>query len=188
MSKPDTAPGHGPSAASTEEARTEFARQFSQSFPVLWSIAAGITGNRATAETVVKDAALIGLDKFDGRQLGAGFTAWMGQLVRGVALNAARKGQHPSGDAKPNAEPTGRAPGKPPEDQPQFDDVMMRAMREVGEAARACLLLRTLHGMDYSEISALLGIPRAAAMSHVHRTRDFLRRQLGGAKPAAEPA
>ncbi len=187
MSKPDTAPGQGKPPAVTEGAQQEFAQQFSRSFPVLWTIAAGITGNRTRADNVVQDAALIGVDKFDQFQPGSSFTTWMAPMVRSVALNAMRKEQQ-AGDARTNADVRDVAQEKPLEDQPQFDDAMMRAVGEVGEAARACLLLRTLHGMDYSEISALLGIPQAAAMTHVHRARDFLRRHLGGAKPTAGPA
>jgi RNA polymerase sigma-70 factor (ECF subfamily) len=54
----------------------------------------------------------------------------------------------------------------------------MRALRGVSEVARACLLLRTLEGMPYARISELLQIPEGTAMSHVHRTRQFLRERL----------
>jgi RNA polymerase sigma-70 factor (ECF subfamily) len=49
---------------------------------------------------------------------------------------------------------------------------------DVGEVARACLLLRTLEGLEYAEISRLLEIPEGTAMSHVHRTRRYLRDRL----------
>ena len=44
--------------------------------------------------------------------------------------------------------------------------------------ARACLLLRAVQDLDYSELSRLLGIPEGTAMSHVHRARNALRRAL----------
>ncbi len=209
MSKPDARPGRKESAASSEGAREAFAQHFSQSFPVLWTIAAGIVGNRALAEDIVQEAALIGLGKFEQFQPGTHFTAWMGQMVRNVALNAARKERRQRAGAKAVADREGRidgeagaiprrsaaddgsseltmiAQGKLSETQRLFDDRMMQALGEVGEAARACLLLRTLQGMDYAEISRLLGIPQGTAMSHVHRAREFLRGRLGGMKPSA---
>ena len=202
MSKPDATPGQGESIASTEKARKAFAQHFSQSFPILWTIAAGIVGNRATAEDVVQDAALIGLGKFDQFREGSSFTAWMGQMVRNVALNAARKEQRQRAGAKlaeaerPTPGPADGvtvglamiAEGRLPADQRMFDDRMMRALGEVGESARACLLLRTLEGMEYAEISKLLGIPAGTAMSHVHRTREFLRQRLGGMQPPVSQA
>jgi RNA polymerase sigma-70 factor (ECF subfamily) len=199
MPKPDASPGHGKSVASTEGAWQAFAQHFSQSFPILWTIAVGLVGNRATAEDVVQDAALIGLEKFGQFQEGTSFTAWMGQMVRHVALNAARKEQRQRAGLKlveqqrviPRAtegEVTGLGmmeEGRLPADQRMFDDRMMRALGEVGEAARACLLLRTLAGLEYAEISKLLEIPQGTAMSHVHRAREFLRQRLGGMEPPA---
>lgn len=202
MSKPDATPGQGESAFSTEEAGKAFAQHFSQSFPILWTIAAGIVGNRSMAEDVVQEAALIGLGKFEQFREGTSFTAWMGQFVRNVALNAARKEQRQragmklaeqerptAGPAEADAaEPAMIAEGRLPTDQRMFDDRVMRALGEVGEAARACLLLRTLNGMEYSEISKLLGIPQGTAMSHVHRAREILRQRLGGMNPPATDA
>jgi RNA polymerase sigma factor (sigma-70 family) len=100
MPKPDATPGHRDSTASSEEARNAFAQHFKQSFAVLWTIAAGIVGDRAMAEDIVQEAALVGLNKFDQFQSGTSFTAWMGQVVRNVALNIARKEQRQRAGAK----------------------------------------------------------------------------------------
>jgi DNA-directed RNA polymerase specialized sigma24 family protein len=64
-------------------------------------------------------------------------------------------------------------------------DELVRAVESLSPAARACLLLRTLEGMDYRGISGLLGIPQATAMSHVHRARKLLRQRLEVASRAA---
>ena len=54
----------------------------------------------------------------------------------------------------------------------------MSALGHLSEVARACLLLRTVEGLDYGEIGRALGIPEGTAMSHVHRSRMRLRAEL----------
>jgi RNA polymerase sigma-70 factor (ECF subfamily) len=65
-----------------------------------------------------------------------------------------------------------------PQDQKLFDDRLMSALKSIEDIARACLLLRTIEGLDYTEISQLLDIPKGTAMSHVYRTRRALRKML----------
>jgi RNA polymerase sigma-70 factor (ECF subfamily) len=59
-----------------------------------------------------------------------------------------------------------------------FDDRLLAALQSIGEVARACLLLRTIEGLDYKEIARVLDIPPGTAMSHVYRTRQTLRQML----------
>lgn len=196
-------------ASAGKGVREDFASQFTQSFRVLWFIASGIVGDRALAEDVVQEAAMIGMEKFHQFEPGTNFTAWMGQMVRHVALNTARKEmRHQSGLKDAGAEgrlgvassEVGRNEaaekdasrfawsirGELPPDQQLFDDAVIRALGEVSAAARACLLLRTVEGLEYSEISTLLGIPEGTAMSHVHRSRQHLREKLTAHRAAGQ--
>jgi RNA polymerase sigma-70 factor (ECF subfamily) len=187
--------------------RDEFAKLFSDAYRILWFIAVGIVGNRSFAEDVVQEAAAIAFGKFEQFERGTNFTAWMGQMVRHVALNTRRKEQRKidgGADAASNhrrSSPSGGslaglhddagkrtarlAAGSLPPDRGEFDDELVRAVESLSPAARACLLLRTLEGMDYRGISGLLGIPQATAMSHVHRARKLLRQRLEVASRAA---
>lgn len=163
----------------------------------LWLIAVGIVRDAGLAEDVVQEAAMIALDKFDHFRPDSNFTAWTGQIVRNVALNRARK-EHKRrsslvdpmvldeatpvrntemdrGDVRVNRR------GNLPVDQPFFDDRVMQALSGLSDAARTCLLLRTLEGMEYSRIAMLLDIPEGTAMSHVHRARAYLRDRLADA-------
>lgn len=171
-----------------------FADRFRESCRALWLIAVGVLGDRHLAEDAVQEAAVIGLRKLNRFKPGTNFTAWMGQIVRHVALNHRRKhnrrralsldgeggpelaqaGAHGVADEKPVV----GARGGLPQDQHLFDDQLMSALKSIGEVARACLLLRTIEGLDYAEISQLLDIPQGTAMSHVYRTRRTLRRML----------
>lgn len=188
------APAGRPSATAT----AEFAARFQESSRILWLIAVGIVGERARAEDVVQEAAIVALGKLEQFQPGTNFTAWMGQIVRYVALNYARKENKPTvtvdGEAlERTVAPAGSdigghttrltAKGGLPPDQDWFDDRVVRALKSVGEVPRACLLLRTVEGMEYAEIARLLEIPEGTAMSHVHRTRQLLRQRLAAMHP-----
>ena len=188
-----------PASKSREE---DFAARFKESSNVLWLIAVGIVGDPSLADDVVQEAALVGLKKLDRYQPGTSFTAWMGSVVRYVALNQARKERR----RRPNAvdlssmddvasfhtsSPADRDSNPHPCDERDrvptlFDDRIQRALEAVSDIARTCLLLRVVEGMEYSRIAEVLGIPEGTAMSHVHRTRKFLRERLTNV-PAGAP-
>lgn len=185
-------------AVPPRESAVDFAGEFKQSHRVLWTIAAGIVGNSAAADDVVQEAAVLGLEKLDQFQPGTNFRAWMAQMVRFIALNHARRQKkhratsiESSGDESempipaPPSEPRLKllAQGQLPPDQSEFDDQLMSALNSVQPVARACLLLRTVEQLEYSEISKVLDIPEGTAMSHVHRTRQYLRERLAGKGP-----
>ena len=179
-----------PSGARLE--RSQFAVEFQRSFRVLWLVAVGILRDRAHAEDAVQDAAIIALDKLDTFEPGTSFTAWMGQTVRNVSLNKLRKERRrrgpslddsardlaPAGDDRSPQSPLLSGRGEVLPDQRHFDDQVMQALGMVSETARACLLLRTVEGLEYSEIARVLEIPEGTAMSHVHRARKLLREKL----------
>ena len=201
MSPPDSPPG------STTPSRTEgmdedgFVAEFTASFRLFWLIAVGIVGDSAVAEDVVQEAAIVALGKLDQYQPGTSFNAWLGQIIRYVALNEQRKQRRRTAVSLDPATmdqsmpDTSAAPeegelrlttrGQLPPDQAHFDDRVSQALGEVKETARACLLLRTVEGLDYAEISRLLEIPEGTAMSHVHRTRKFLRQRLAEMQPGS---
>ena len=169
----------------------EFAQRYEESRRTLWYIAAAILGDRTLAHDVVQEAAAIAMGKLTDFDKSTNFTAWMGQIVRFVALNEARGRQrrrtsltspealssglvqgnpHPSSSSLPAALPLTDIEG--------FDDHVKSGLMSLDETARTCLILRIVHGMSYSEISHALSIPEGTAMSHVHRSRLALRDRL----------
>jgi RNA polymerase sigma-70 factor (ECF subfamily) len=137
---------------------------------------------------VLQEAAVVALGKIDEFDPSTSFEAWMAQVVRYVALNAARKRARREGHishvpTEPAAPmPVGtltlRRDGSVPGDQAVFDDRVVRALEGLPDVARACLLLRAVEGLSYREISVLLSLPEGTAMSHVHRARLAMRRVL----------
>jgi RNA polymerase sigma-70 factor (ECF subfamily) len=173
----------------------EFADRFKASARLYWLVAAGVVRDASLADDVIQEAAIVALEKLDQFRPNSNLTAWMSQIVRNVAMNRARKEQRrrarslDGSQARPGNEPVsptidaGASPGAGVGND--IDRRVLAALNEVGDAARACLLLRTIEGLDYAQIAALLEIPEGTAMSHVHRTRRFLRERLADMGPEA---
>ncbi|MCA9242460.1 MAG: RNA polymerase sigma factor [Phycisphaerales bacterium] len=164
-----------------------FGRAFRQHFRTLWLIACGVTRKPDLAEDVVQEAAVIALRKLAEFDPNTSFVAWMGQIVRFVAMNQSRREQRRravplEAAAEPAAGTTSEEAGAGGGFDPNwFDDRVLAALAEIAEIPRACLLLRTVQGLSYAEISAALDVPAGTAMSHVFRSRQTLRRKLGSA-------
>jgi len=179
----------GPSSASLSP--TEFADRFEAAAGILWTLAAGVLADRSQAEDVLQEACVIALQKLHQFQTETSFTAWMGRIVRFVALNHLRSRirRRVVGDENELAEhfasPKGRElellvgdGGQLTGDQGHFDDELAQALGELRPTARACLLLKVVSELEYGQIARVLGIPEGTAMSHVHRARGALRERL----------
>ena len=169
----------------------EFAESFEASFRTLWLIAVGVVGEPALAEDVVQEAAIVALGKLDQFTPGTNFNAWMGRIVRFVALNQARKERNRrplrgDPDVVERVASETELPAGGPLNLDAIDQRLVKALDQLGDVARSCLLLRTIADMPYAEIAELLEIPEGTAMSHVHRTRHFLRDRL--IDPSIEPS
>ena len=144
---------------------------------------------------MIQEAALVALSKFEEFRPGSSFMAWMSKIVQFVGRNQVRSRRRRrtvnleavAGEVVAQEAPTGAGwlgDSQLSADQPHFDDRVMTALQRVAQVPRICLLLRTIDGMEYAEIARLLGIPAGTAMSHVHRTRQFLRQELADLQPA----
>lgn len=153
----------------------EFAAQFQAAAPVLWTTAAAILGRRTSVEDVLQEAAIIGLEKLDQFDRSTHFPAWMGRIVRFVALNHMRKGAR-RGEVGDEALIAEAAPSAP---DLSLDDELTAALADLRPEVRAALVLKVVHELEYREISTILDMPEGTAMSHVHRAKKALRQRLG---------
>lgn len=169
----------------------DFAREFEGVSRALWCIAAAIIGDRSRAEDVVQEAALAALQKLDDFEVGTSYLAWMGRFVRYTALNDARKQRtrhaaaldgvdvaQPAGSAEAQSDRAVSVAGVVNREEGAFDDRVLKALNQLDDVARACLLLKTVHDMPYKQIAQVLDVPEGTAMSHVHRARQVMRQRL----------
>ncbi|MFG0283872.1 MAG: RNA polymerase sigma factor [Phycisphaerales bacterium JB039] len=174
MPEPRPQSGRSPAAPLAER---EFAARLEADRRRLWTIAAAILGSPHDAEDVVQEASVIALGKLEQFQRDTSFLAWMGQIVRFVALNQMRRRQRDRAVAvEPDA--VGAAPVDAPPVEGEFRGELLAAVHTLEETPRTCLLLRIVCEMSYREIAAAMEIPEGTAMSHVHRSRAALRKRL----------
>lgn len=169
--------------------REDFSEAWAASSTRLWHVAIGLMRHRQDAEDVLQMALETAVRKQETFEPGTSFEAWMSAIIRHTASNHRRKlaiRSHEGGDATellaaPSAVPA--APvisdrGEVDADEAGFDDCVAKGLRKLKPVASACLLLRSLHGLDYTTIAERLGIAEGTAMSHVHRSRLRLREIL----------
>jgi RNA polymerase sigma-70 factor (ECF subfamily) len=156
-------------------------------------VAAGVTGDRHSAEDIVQEAAIIAFERADRFTPGSNFAAWLAEIVRRCALNHRRKKQHRrtyaadpavlgqmemKATATSDPWPIAHESGAILANQAAFDDELMNALNQLSDDARSCLLLRIVEKLSYAEIAVLMKMPEGTAMSHVHRSKLALRERL----------
>jgi RNA polymerase sigma-70 factor, ECF subfamily len=159
--------------------RDWFEAAFKASAKALWCIAAAIVKDRSLAHDIVQEAAVVAMSKLGEFDRSTSFAAWAGQIVRFTALNELRrKGRSPrSGEDQLGTVSGSRIDPAPPHED-ELRSKLATALETLDDTARACLLMRTVMGMSYQEISDALDVPEGTAMSHVHRSRQALRTKL----------
>jgi RNA polymerase sigma-70 factor (ECF subfamily) len=156
-------------------------------------VAAGIIGKMSDAEDIVQQAYSIAIEKnqsFDSRDQ---FLGWLVGVVKYCALNVRRKRARRKTTAvdpadmqsfvvdSSSTETASTIDAKNLESlKGSFDDEVVRALGNISDDARTCLLLKTVENMSYKEIATLMQIPEGTAMSMVHRARTSLRKELAG--------
>ena len=174
--------------------RYQFSREYQAVYRRLWLVAAGITGNASIADDIVQESALIAYERMSEFREGSRFASWIGEIVRRTALNSRRKRVRRKTYAADPVELDQRFDETPTEAvsgpghlstlSSHIDDELLQALTLLPEEARCCLLLRVIDGLTYAEISELLAIPQGTAMSHVHRSKSFVRERLSKTRDA----
>ena len=187
----------GPRGRESDEGLSaeEFTVRFQSGARVLWTLAAGISGDPTEAEDVCQEAFLAAYPKRSQFQPGTDFLAWMGRFVRNVATNELRKrGRRQTASADPlvldqsiASEASRERDSRALLHADDFEERTLAALQELGEVPRTCLLLRVVRELSYAEIANLLELPEGTAMSHVHRARARLRAKLDSTVDGVRP-
>lgn len=124
------------------------------------------------------------IEGFDGRR--ASFTTWLYRVARNHLVDyyrCTRKDRITSSieDELRHIEQDPRHTEHPPDqvERSETQAVLQKALEQLSPGLREAVVLRDLHGMEYTEVSRVLGIPSGTAKSRVHRGHLELGRVLG---------
>lgn len=160
--------------------------------PRLRATALRLLQNDADANDVVQDTfllALRGLDRFKGQ---SEFGTWLHRIAVNSALMKLRsRSRSPEqvqihdllprfGDGGNHLEPAIRLRDLPDERTAREESVALvrKCIGQLPERYRTALLLRDIEGLEYKEISDVLGLTLNATRIRIHRARQALRKLL----------
>jgi RNA polymerase sigma-70 factor (ECF subfamily) len=166
----------------------EFSDAFARHGRTLWTLATAWVG-RGEASDLVQETARVAWQRREQFVLGSDLRAWLSQIARHLGANWRRR-RLPEPRAhehlpEVHGAPEVRATWPFDADRNGLSDELARALADLPEVARACLLLHVVNGHSFTEIGTLLDIPENTASSHARRARLALRRAL--AAPSLDP-
>jgi RNA polymerase sigma factor (sigma-70 family) len=145
------------------------------------------TGREEEAEDLTQEIFLKvfkAIEAFDSRR--ASFTTWLYRVARNHIVDyyrCTRKDRITSSieDELPQIEQSQGRADHPPDhiELSERQAVLQKALNQLSPGLREAVVLRDLHGLEYTEVSRVLGIPSGTAKSRVHRGHLELGRVLG---------
>lgn len=141
------------------------------------------------ANDALQDVVLTAWREFGSFQRGTNFKAWMFKIMlitanRYRSRKARRREVELEEDRLDPADQLDREVAwasileDPARMLEALDDCVLHALDGLSSAERDALQLRLLEGLSYKEIAEAMQIPVGTVMSHIHRGRIKLRRQL----------
>jgi RNA polymerase sigma-70 factor (ECF subfamily) len=149
--------------------------------PRVFSLALRFTGSQADAEELTQDVFLLLHASLAQVSDETHLRRWLLRAITHRCLNRLRDDRRRPTlvsihTLSPEAEPA--ADGRPPD--PMAGARLRRLILELSPEARAVLLLRYQEDMDPSDIAAVLAMPVNTVKSHLRRSLEWLRSQIGG--------
>jgi len=160
-----------------------------------------IMGSHAEADDVTQDVfirAFRALASFDGR---SDLFTWLYRITVNTSLNHLRKHRRNQGLAREGERrmaDSGQVPGggsarvRSPREEAELGQHLSRvleALAELSETLRVTLVLATVEGLSYRDVSEILEVPEGTVAWRINEARRQLRERLAGAdEPLAEPS
>jgi len=170
--------GQGPGA---DEAAL-FNEMATQHLDALYRTAVRLTGRPQDAEDLVQETYLRAWRSLHTYRPGTNPKAWLFRILHNAHIDRFRASSRtvPTVD-----ELEGQDPAFVVHETPEtlvvsglVDTEVRKALMEIPEVFRACLILADLEGFSYQEIADILSIPRGTVMSRLFRGRRAMRRLL----------
>lgn len=150
--------------------------------PQLRKFAYALTGAWPDADDLVQATCIRAIERIDQWEVGTRLDSWMYRIAQNLHLNAIRKDRHRASHLREiaSADQAGVAPDRP-EDRLMLQD-LGDAIGRLPSEQRAILLLITVEGRSYQEVSDLMGLSPGTVASRLSRARTTLAAMLEGEK------
>jgi RNA polymerase sigma-70 factor, ECF subfamily len=163
--------------------RRAMERLLAQAYDAIWPVCRRICGSETDAADAAQEAVIAvmkNLHRFDGRSR---FTTWVYRIATNASLDELRRRRRRPVPGDPSTlGDFARDPRVVHADEIASARVDIdRALQAIPAEFRAALALRELTGLDYAEISEVLGIPPGTVRSRIARGRAALAAQFPGA-------
>jgi RNA polymerase sigma-70 factor, ECF subfamily len=147
----------------------------------LFRLAMWFERDRHEAEDLVQDTLKEALESFHRFRPGTNCRAWLCSILSHLRSNRLRARRRSPLVEDPEDRHAKTIPFVPPVPQKLTDEEVLAALRRLPEPYQEVVLLSDVEELTYKEIAATLSIPIGTVMSRLHRGRDLLRQELGGA-------
>jgi RNA polymerase sigma-70 factor (ECF subfamily) len=183
------------------ERRARFEAEAVRQLDALFSFALKLTRMREDAEDLVSDTMVRAFQRWEQYRLGSNIRAWLFTILYHAFVS--RKRRVDAREVQPLEDEDGREVFEPVGDaDPEgafydsfVDEEVVTAIQRLPDEYRDAVIMSDLHGLKYSEVATVLGIPEGTVKSRLFRGRRILQAQLreyaelmGYIKPASASA
>ena len=172
---------------STRDARpARFDRDAMAQMDALYSFAFKLTKVREEAEDLVSDTMLRAFERWRQFNLGTNIRAWLFTILyhafvsRKRRIDAREVPMPETEDGYNRLEPVGDENPEATFFDSFVDEDIVRAIGALPEEYRTALVMSDVHGLRYSEIAKVLGVPEGTVKSRLFRGRRILQGKLRG--------
>lgn len=144
----------------------------------------GLLRNREDALEVAQETFLRAYRKIGGFQGGSSFYTWLYRIGVNLAIDAQRRQKRNPLDFRDSMDgvfesqnEVARDPFAEAHDR-ELREGLIKAINELTPEHKAVIVLRTVEGLSYKEIGAILGCSEGTVMSRLHYARKKLQEKL----------
>ena len=165
--------------AETERANASLTAGIAASIPRLRRYATALIGDVSEADDLVQDCVERALSRIETLRDPERLTPWLLSILHNLHVSAVRARQRRGIAVAVDGLADDLALSVPAEDRPAVRD-FVRCMAALSPEHRQVLLLVSLEGLSYREVTEVLDIPIGTVMSRLARARERLRVLLEG--------
>jgi len=174
------------------ETRDDFEAHLTAILPMVYGTAVRLTGDRADAEDLVQDAALLAFKGFASFERGTNFKAWFFRILTNAFYSRHRKEKHERANLSTDDVPArylytraleaGLHSGEPDPASALMDRLDTEQVEDALDALpgeyRVVCTLYFIEDFSYQQIAEVVGCPVGTVRSRLHRGRRMLQKAL----------